>query len=38
MVLATVLLQAVADADRERTQHRLDAYERLAEKEAFFTP
>jgi DNA-binding MurR/RpiR family transcriptional regulator len=38
MVLATVLLQAIADADPERTQRRLDAYEHVAEKEGFFMP
>jgi DNA-binding MurR/RpiR family transcriptional regulator len=37
MVLATVLLQAIADADPERTQRRLAAYEQIAEKEGFFT-
>jgi DNA-binding MurR/RpiR family transcriptional regulator len=35
-VLATVLLQAMADADPDRTQRRLDAYEQLAERHGFF--
>ncbi|GGM71327.1 transcriptional regulator [Dactylosporangium sucinum] len=38
MVLATVLLQAMADADPDRTQRRLDAYEQLAERHGFFAP
>lgn len=37
-VLATVLLQAMADADPDRTQRRLDAYEQLAERHGFFAP
>jgi hypothetical protein len=36
MVLATALLQAMADADPDRTQRRLDAYEQLAERQGFF--
>ena len=37
MVLATALLQAMADAEPDRTQRRLDAYEQLAERQGFFT-
>lgn len=36
-VLATVLLQAMADAEPDRTQRRLDAYEQLTERHGFFT-
>jgi DNA-binding MurR/RpiR family transcriptional regulator len=37
MVLATVILQAMADAQPERTQRRLDAHERLTDQLTFFT-
>jgi DNA-binding MurR/RpiR family transcriptional regulator len=37
MVLATAILQAMADAQPERTQRRLDAHERLTDQLAVFT-
>jgi DNA-binding MurR/RpiR family transcriptional regulator len=36
--LAAILLQTMADAEPDRTQRRLDAYERMAEQHGFFTP
>jgi DNA-binding MurR/RpiR family transcriptional regulator len=36
LALVMVLLQAMADADPQRTQARLDAYERMAEQEGLF--
>jgi DNA-binding MurR/RpiR family transcriptional regulator len=35
-VLAAILLQTMADAEPERTQHRLAAYEQLADRQSFF--
>lgn len=35
-VLAAILLQTMADAEPDRTQRRLDEYERLAERHDFF--
>jgi DNA-binding MurR/RpiR family transcriptional regulator len=37
LVLATAILQAMADAQPERTQRRLDAHERLTDQLAVFT-
>lgn len=37
MVLTTAILQAMADAQPERTQRRLDAHERLTDQLAVFT-
>ncbi|MFD0318861.1 MurR/RpiR family transcriptional regulator [Streptomyces flavalbus] len=37
-VLAAALLQAMTDADPERTQARLEAYEHIAEQNQFFLP
>jgi DNA-binding MurR/RpiR family transcriptional regulator len=37
MVLTTAILQAIADAQPERTQRRLDAHERLTDQLAVFT-
>ena len=35
-VLAAAILQAMADADPERTQARLEEYEQAADKHGFF--
>jgi DNA-binding MurR/RpiR family transcriptional regulator len=36
MMLATLLLQAMADAEPERTQARLEAYEEFSEHHHFY--
>ena len=36
MTLVAVLLQAMADAEPERTRHRLEAFEEMAESQGFF--
>lgn len=38
IMLTAILLQTMADAEPDRTQRRLEAYEQLAERHGFFTP